>query len=207
MPLTPPTSPRASVSLLFFSFSVVSALHDPMACGPLGSSCPWNSPGKNTGESCSFLLQGISPIQRSNPCLLHWQVNSLHWATREAQSKCWLLTNPRLACVSSSGQSPRSPVSGSSPRPGDIIYTVSPWGGRMQFCGSVWGEEGSPGPQEFSGFLLQGSSSWALPSEPWQQVLRVVIIRAPCSTVMDSTGSAQTQDWIWTFLVTFSLKC
>ena len=29
--------------------------------------CPWNSPGKNTGVGCQFLLQGLSPIQGSNP--------------------------------------------------------------------------------------------------------------------------------------------
>ena len=34
----------------------------------------WNSPGKNTGAGCHFLLQGIFPTQGSNPCLLHWQV-------------------------------------------------------------------------------------------------------------------------------------
>ena len=35
--------------------------------------CPWNSPGKNTGVGCHFLLQGIFLIktQRSNWCLLH----------------------------------------------------------------------------------------------------------------------------------------
>ena len=33
--------------------------------------CPWNFPGKNTGTSCYFLLQGIFPTQVSNPCLLH----------------------------------------------------------------------------------------------------------------------------------------
>ena len=34
--------------------------------------CPWNSPGKNTGVGCHFLLQGIFLIQRSSPlCLLH----------------------------------------------------------------------------------------------------------------------------------------
>ena len=33
--------------------------------------CPWNSPGKNTGVGCNFLLQGIFPTQRSNPGLLH----------------------------------------------------------------------------------------------------------------------------------------
>ena len=42
--------------------------------------CPWNSPGKNTGVDCHFLLQAIFLIQGSNPgllCLLHWQMNSL----------------------------------------------------------------------------------------------------------------------------------
>ena len=42
--------------------------------------CPWNSPSKNTGVGCQFLLQGIFPTQELNPhllCLLHWQVGSL----------------------------------------------------------------------------------------------------------------------------------
>ena len=34
---------------------------------------PWNSPGKNTGLGCHFLLQEIFPTQGSNLCLLHWQ--------------------------------------------------------------------------------------------------------------------------------------
>ena len=41
---------------------------------------PWDSPGKNTGVGCHFLLQGIFPTQRSNLSLLHllhWQVDSL----------------------------------------------------------------------------------------------------------------------------------
>ena len=33
--------------------------------------CPWNSPGRNIGVGCHFLLQGIFPTQRSNPGLLH----------------------------------------------------------------------------------------------------------------------------------------
>ena len=33
--------------------------------------CPWNSPGKNTGEGSHSLLLGIFPMQRSNPYLLH----------------------------------------------------------------------------------------------------------------------------------------
>ena len=39
--------------------------------------CPWDSPGKNTGVGCHFLLQGIFLTQGSNPHhvrLLHWQV-------------------------------------------------------------------------------------------------------------------------------------
>ena len=41
---------------------------------------PWDFPGRNTGVSCQFLLQGIFPTQGSNPCLLHvrhWQADSL----------------------------------------------------------------------------------------------------------------------------------
>ena len=33
--------------------------------------CPWDSPGKNTGVGCHFLLQGIFLIQELNPSLLH----------------------------------------------------------------------------------------------------------------------------------------
>ena len=33
--------------------------------------------GKNTGVGCHFPLQGIFPTQGSNPCLLHWQADSL----------------------------------------------------------------------------------------------------------------------------------
>ena len=32
--------------------------------------CPWNSPGKNTGVGCHFLLQEIFPTQGSNQGLL-----------------------------------------------------------------------------------------------------------------------------------------
>ena len=40
----------------------------------------WESPIKNTGECCHFLLQGIFPTQGSNPCLLcllYWQNRSV----------------------------------------------------------------------------------------------------------------------------------
>ena len=40
--------------------------------------CPWNFPGKNTGVSCYFFLQGIFLTRASNPhllCLLYWQTD------------------------------------------------------------------------------------------------------------------------------------
>ena len=37
-------------------------LCDPMGCNPPGS-CPWNSPGKNTGVDSHSLLPGIFPTQ------------------------------------------------------------------------------------------------------------------------------------------------
>ena len=39
--------------------------------------CPRDSPGKNTGVGCHFLLRGIFLIQWSNLWLLHWQADSL----------------------------------------------------------------------------------------------------------------------------------
>ena len=38
---------------------------------PHGLNSPWNSPGQNTGVGSLSLLQGIFPIQRSNPGLPH----------------------------------------------------------------------------------------------------------------------------------------
>ena len=48
-----------------------------MDCSSPGSSVHGITPGKNTGVGCHTLLQGIFPTQRSNLCLLHWQVDSL----------------------------------------------------------------------------------------------------------------------------------
>ena len=70
----------------FFSFfsmlcSVMSNASQPHGVYSLpGSSVHGNFSGKNTGVGCHFLLQGIFPIQGSNPrllCLLHWQAESL----------------------------------------------------------------------------------------------------------------------------------
>ena len=45
-------------------------LCDPMDCSPPGSSI-LDSPGKNTGVRCHFLLQGIFPTHGLNPGLPH----------------------------------------------------------------------------------------------------------------------------------------
>ena len=60
-------------------FQSCPTLCDAMDCRPPGS-CPWDSPGKNTGVGCLALLPGIFPTQGPNLhllCLLHWQVGSL----------------------------------------------------------------------------------------------------------------------------------
>ena len=49
---------------------------------------PWDSPVKNTSVGCHFLLQGIFPTQGSNPCLLHWQVDSLP-LSHQGSPYCW----------------------------------------------------------------------------------------------------------------------
>ena len=43
---------------------------DPIGGGPLGS-CPWDSPGKNTGVGCHFLLQCMK--LKSESKVLTWQ--------------------------------------------------------------------------------------------------------------------------------------
>ena len=43
-----------------------------------------DSPGKNTGVGCHFLLQGVFPTHESNLCLLLGRWVLYHWATREA---------------------------------------------------------------------------------------------------------------------------
>ena len=45
-------------------------LYDPMDCSQPGSSVHGDSPGKNTGVGCHFLLQGIFPTEGSNLRLL-----------------------------------------------------------------------------------------------------------------------------------------
>ena len=60
------------------SCSVMSDSLRPYGLQPARLLCPWNFPGKDTGVSCHFLLQGIFLTLGSNlhlVCLLHWQVD------------------------------------------------------------------------------------------------------------------------------------
>ena len=57
--------------LLLFSHSVVSKTLQPHGLYPTRLLYPWDSPGKNTGVSCRFFLQGIFLTLESNPGLLH----------------------------------------------------------------------------------------------------------------------------------------
>ena len=55
---------------------------------PVRLLCPWNSPGKNTGVGCHFLLQGIFLTQRSNPGLLHYR-QILYYLNHQAVAHNW----------------------------------------------------------------------------------------------------------------------
>ena len=69
------------------SHSVVSNSLWPHGLKPTRSLCPWDSPDKNTGVGCHFLLQGIFPTQGLNLCLcVSWTDKQILycWATRDA---------------------------------------------------------------------------------------------------------------------------
>ena len=69
-------------------------LCDPMDCSPPGSWVHGDSPGKNTGVGCHFLLHGIFPAQGSNPGLPHHGCFLYHLSHRGSSYiwyKCFLL--------------------------------------------------------------------------------------------------------------------
>ena len=71
-------------------------LYNPIDCSPPGSSLHGDSPGKNTGVSCHFLLQGIFPTEGLNPGLLHllhWQADSLLLAPPGKPNKTFAWTD------------------------------------------------------------------------------------------------------------------
>ena len=65
------------ILLLLFSRLVMSDSLRLQGLQPARLLCLWDSPGKNTGMSCHFLLQGVFLTQGLNSRLLHGQVDSL----------------------------------------------------------------------------------------------------------------------------------
>ena len=57
--------------------SVVANSVQPHRWQPTRLPCPWDSPGKNTGVGCHFLLQRIFPTQGLNPGLPHCKQDAL----------------------------------------------------------------------------------------------------------------------------------
>ena len=82
--------------------SVALTLLWPHGLSPTRLLCPWNSPGKNIGVDCHFLLQGIFPTQGSSKlhrlCLVHRQAGRYltTWATWEAPGACYKALIPVL---------------------------------------------------------------------------------------------------------------
>ena len=64
-------------SLLLFSHQVVSDSFATPWTIAHQAPLPWDSPGKDPGVGCHFLLQGIFTTQGSNLQLPHWQEDSL----------------------------------------------------------------------------------------------------------------------------------
>ena len=55
----------------YIIYKVWSDFCNPVDCSPPGLSVHRDSPGKNTGVDCHFLLWGIFPTQGSNPGFPH----------------------------------------------------------------------------------------------------------------------------------------
>ena len=75
------------------SRSVASDSLRPQGWQPARLPCPWNSPGKNTGVGCHFLLQGIFPTHGSNQGLWHCR-QTVHWMLAVTRSPyiLWVVT-------------------------------------------------------------------------------------------------------------------
>ena len=86
------TQAFGSPSLSFIVLTVKLAQSCPTFCDPHGLQPtmllrPWDSPGKNTGVGCHFLLQAIFPTQGSNPGLPRCRQTLYHLSHQGSPSK------------------------------------------------------------------------------------------------------------------------
>ena len=61
--------------------------------------CPWDFPGKSTGVGCHFTPQGIFLIRGPNPCLPHWQADSLPLSHQRSPLSSTSFNKWIMACV------------------------------------------------------------------------------------------------------------
>ena len=106
---------QMSSPVILFFMSVLSLCHIHFYCAVLSQVwlfatlctvalqilCPWDSPGKNTGVGCHFLLQRIFPTQGLNPGLLHWQAGSLPLSHQG--SPIWIIRSPDSSILATKG--------------------------------------------------------------------------------------------------------
>ena len=87
---------------------------------------PWDSPGKNPGEGCHALLQGIFPTQELNPCLLHL----LHW-----QATSLSLAPPGKHSFQKRSKTPPRFTTSTAPTPGPCHHQcLSAWQSAFHIC-------------------------------------------------------------------------
>ena len=102
-------------------------LHDPHGLQSTRLLCPWDSPGKNTGVGCRFLLQEIFPTQGLNPSIPHYRRRQWHptpvllpgkshgqrslvdcspWGHTESDTTEWLHFHFSLSCTGEGNGNP-----------------------------------------------------------------------------------------------------
>ena len=79
--------------------SVVSNSLQPNGLQPARLLCSWSSPGQNTGVGSCFLLQGIFPIQGSNPGLPHCRWILYHLSHQGSPCTCIDNINIMYICL------------------------------------------------------------------------------------------------------------
>ena len=90
--------------------------------------CPWNSPGKNTGVNCHFLLQGIFPTQGSNLSLLHCKQILYHLSHQGSPiGKKWTYTEKNTLFLNSFCDETLRTWAPLSPETKCVISVKRPW--------------------------------------------------------------------------------